>query len=181
MKILKFWAAAAAMLALTTASQATPMPLVDVGDGTVYDPNQHLIWLKDWNSNGSKDWATQKTWAEGLVFAGSSDWHLPSIDQYIDLSLDYVGALDTPSLFFFRDVQSGNYWSDTEQVPAISGLAWYFHTPNNQTNLASKGEELYAVAVRSGDVTVTVREPQTLVLVLLALGATTVARRRRPH
>jgi hypothetical protein len=80
---LKTWVAAAAMVALTSTAQAAPLQLVDMSDGTVYEPNKHLIWLKDWNVNGSQNWATKNAWAEtGLDgFAGSNDWHLPSIQQ----------------------------------------------------------------------------------------------------
>ena len=88
MKTLKTWAAAAALLALTGAAQAA---LVSLGDGTVKDTNTNLIWLQDWNVNGRQNWATQNAWAEtGLDgFAGSNDWHLPSLQQYTDLFGEY--------------------------------------------------------------------------------------------
>ena len=68
------------------------------------------------------------------------------------------------------------YWSGTEYAPDPSG-AWFFRTDRGLRSYGGKSVGLYAVAVRPGDVTASVPEPQTLALVLLALGATAVARR----
>lgn len=82
------------------------------------------------------------------------------------------------NLALFSNVQSLGYWSGTEFAPS-PGLAWSFGTVAGGQDFGGKGNGLYAVAVRPGDVTASVPEPQTLALVLLALGATVVARRRR--
>ena len=90
---------------------------------------------------------------------------------------------DTPeqiaNLALFRNVQTFVYWSGTEYAPDPND-AWNFrNTIGDQLN-GGKGSALFAVAVRPGDVAASVPEPQTLALALLALGATVVARRRRP-
>jgi MYXO-CTERM domain-containing protein len=175
MKTLKTWAATAATVALTSTAQATPLPLVDVGDGTVWDPNKHLIWLKDWSVNGASTWGAQNDWAEGLVFAGSGDWHLPQIQQYADLYGDY-GNLSSNTLPF-TNVQPDSYWSGTQFSP---GIAWHFYPGDGSQSAGGWVFPFFAVAVRTGDVAASVPEPQTLALALLALGATVVARRRRP-
>ena len=160
---------------LDGASQAA---LVNLGDGTVKDDITNLIWLQDWNVNGLANWATQKAWAENLNFAGSSDWVLPGIGEYFALFSAY-GNLGSASLPFV-DVQSNFfYWSGTEFAP-IPVDAWLFSTTNGFRINIGKVLALYAVAVRPGDVAASVPEPQTLALALLALGATVVARRRRP-
>ena len=95
--------------------------------------------------------------------------------------LNQVGdtAEQIANLALFSNVQSYDYWSGTEYAPNPS-LAWTFLTADgNQVNYI-KGLALFAVAVRPGDVAASVPEPQTLALALLALGATVVARRRRP-
>ena len=79
----------------------------------------------------------------------------------------------------FSNVQSTPYWSGTEYAPNPLN-AWYFSTYFGNQAIGSKDSGLFAVAVRPGDVAASVPEPQTLALVLLALGATMVARRRRP-
>ena len=83
------------------------------------------------------------------------------------------------NLALFSNVQSFSYWSGTGYAPNPSG-AWRFSTVFGLQGFAGKGVALYAVAVRPGDVAAAVPEPQTLALALVALGATVVARRRRP-
>ena len=75
-------------------------------------------------------------------------------------------------------MQSVLYWSGTEISAGNS--AWRYYPAGGGQRGAGQIDALYAVAVRPGDVTASVPEPQTLALALLALGATVVARRRRP-
>lgn len=77
----------------------------------------------------------------------------------------------------FRNLQASDYWSGL----AYSGSeAWYFFTYYGYQNVVDfPGQALYALAVRPGDVTASVPEPQTLGLVLAALGAAAVVRRRQ--
>ena len=176
MKFTKSWAAAAATVALMGTAQAA---LVLQANGLeVLDTNTNLIWLKDWNKNNRHDWITQKAWAETTLdgFAGSNDWVLPSISQYVGLFTAY-GNLTSVSQFL--NVQSSYYWSGTEYAP-LTAYAWIFGSAGGNQAADVKTDALYAVAVRPGDVAASVPEPQTLALALLALGATVVARRRRP-
>ncbi len=101
-------------------------------------------------------------------------------NKAIESVLKQVGdtAEQIANLALFSNVQSFVYWSGTEYAPD-PGSAWGFSTVNGVQLIGGKGSALYAVAVRPGDVTASVPEPQTLALALLALGATVVARRRR--
>jgi hypothetical protein len=173
MRTRKIWAAAAAMVALSGAAQAT---LIDQGNGTVLDDKTNLIWLQDWNDNGEKNWAAQKAWAETTLdgFAGSNDWVLPSTFQYADLFTAY-GNLNLVTQFM--NVRSGLYWSGTEIT--ADTFAWLFSPDSGSRGAGDKNVQFFAVAVRPGDVAAPVPEPQTLALALLALGAMVVARRRR--
>ena len=83
------------------------------------------------------------------------------------------------NLALFGNVQAGPYWSGLEFAPRTD-YAWDFTTYYGLQSYNFKSRALYAVAVRPGDVAASVPEPQTLALVLLALGATVVARKRRP-
>ena len=83
------------------------------------------------------------------------------------------------NLALFSNVQSDAYWSGTEYAP-LPHLAWLFYTSYGYQDYDGKDYALYAVAVRPGDVAASVPEPQTLALALLALGATVVARKKRP-
>lgn len=82
------------------------------------------------------------------------------------------------NLALFKNVRSNVYWSGTEYAPRPSS-AWAFYAGSGDADGAlDKGNQMYALAVRSGDVAAAVPEPQTLALALLALGATALARRR---
>jgi hypothetical protein len=83
----------------------------------------------------------------------------------------------------FQNFEQYAYWSGTEYAP-ITRAAWDFGTNKDDGNAGNqyfnrKVNELYAVAVRSGDVGA-VPVPTTAALVLLALGAMAVARRKQP-
>ena len=95
--------------------------------------------------------------------------------------LNQVGdtAEQIANLALFSNVQSFDYWSGTDYAP-YPDFAWYFLTDEGNQFFFPKIFAKYAVAVRLGDVAASVPEPQTLALVLLALGATVVARRSRP-
>lgn len=168
---LKAMAAAVAMVALSGTAQAA---LMSLGDGTVKETNTNLIWLQDWNISGVQNWADQKAWAEGLAFANSSEWRLPTIAEYLQLFGLYG---DLTMVNEFTDVQGSDYWSGSG-----SGLLFRDNfRPDTGTTFDPTQDKLaFAVAVRLGDATAAVPEPQTLALGLLALGATLVARRRRP-
>jgi hypothetical protein len=91
--------------------------------------------------------------------------------------------LNAANLALFTNVQSNDYWSGTVYAPDTD-RAWDFRTSSGSQAAVGKSRELYAVAVHRGDVAASVPtpvpEPQTLALVMLALGATMVVRRRRP-
>ncbi len=102
-------------------------------------------------------------------------------NQALTSVLDQVGdtAEQIANLALFSNVLSRDYWSSTEYAPVPSD-AWLFNAVGGIQSHVSKTSELFAVAVRPGDVAAAVPEPQSLALVLLALGAAVVARRRRP-
>jgi len=57
----------------------------------------------------------------------------------------------------FENLESGPYWSAVEYTPDIdTDYAWLFNTGNGYQGNAGKYNELYAWAVRSGDVTTSV-------------------------
>jgi len=56
-----------------------PPRFTDNGDGTVTDNNTKLIWSKNANLCGWKNWQDACSYCAGLTLAGHSDWRLPSI------------------------------------------------------------------------------------------------------
>ena len=70
------------------------------------------------------------------------------------------------------------YWSDLVYAPNVSD-AWFLSFYFGGQESFPKRIPLSALAMRSGDVTAAVPEPETAALILIGLGALAVARRRR--
>lgn len=158
-----------------------------------YNTTLDITILNDWNI-GTGFWSSTAAAGSAQALAESAGdaqtdftgWFLPTgdggsvagaLNQYRSIWSD-VGSSLVGLQAQFDGVQSFGYWSGTEYAP-FPGTAWNFYTGDGGQGPGSKLNTLYAVAVRPGDVTASVPEPQTLALALLALGATVVARRRR--
>lgn len=207
MRRLGTWAAAAAIVALAGTAQAALVFQGRLADGTpsstctvsgpgkcamFYDVNLDITILNDWNigpgfwsataAPGSAQALAKQAGEDQTDFTG---WVLPTgnrlepagaLNQYRSIWNDVGGSL-AGLQGQFDGVQPDYYWSGTEII-AVNG-AWDFYPVFGIQFYDGQDSALYAVAVRPGDVTAAVPEPQTLALALLALGATVVARKRR--
>jgi len=84
-------------------------------------------------------------------------------------------AQQKANLALFKNIQVNEYWSGTPL--AIQG-AWFFATNSGLQGDTLNDAEMFAVAVRSGDVAA-VPEPQTLAMMLVGMGLLAAAMRRR--
>ena len=165
------------LVGLTVSAHAT---LVDMHDGTIYDTDTQLSWLKDAGAGGVKNWTEAKAWAEGLNVNGLTGWRLPTTtqpdascsDQYnpgSGLPLQGYGFNCTGSemghLYYalgnaaggpltntgpFTNLQADIYWSGTEWANN-PGEAWDFVFSNGYTyNSLTKSYGHYAWAARPG-------------------------------
>ena len=154
---IKLLTAAVLVFGVSFGAQAS---LTSSGPLTVFDSDQSLTWTKDANLNGQMDWATAVAWANNLDYAGYTDWVLPTIDQLAtqfstnlgEASGQSIAASHNDSYNLFTNLQSYRYWSGSEYAP-LPYYAWLFDTyGGGQGPNGNKGDQLYAWAVRPGDV-----------------------------
>ncbi len=162
---------ALALLASAAVTGTAQASLFDRGNGLIYNDVKDITWTANANINGLMTWAEAVSWADNLVLGGYSDWRLPTTipatfwhnqtgSELGELFYNELGGVAGSSITtthnanynLFTNVQSYNYWSGTEYSPG-SGGAWGFDTNGGlQYGLLSKSNQLYAWAVRPGDV-----------------------------
>ena len=166
-----------------------------LGGLALYDTDINVTWAADANINGLMNWSAANSWAAGLTISGISGWRLPTSDTCFGFNctgsemghLFYTelggtaggGFLSTlnANAALFSNLQSSVYWSGTEYAPDTD-LAWSFGTGSGNQGIVSKGNDFYALAVRSGDVAA-IPEPETYAFMLAGLGLIGLMRRRR--
>jgi hypothetical protein len=109
--------------------QKTGARFLDNGNGTVTDIRTGLVWLKNANPCGQKNWADASTYCSSLASgqAGLTDgsvtgqWRLPSKAELEGIGTDPPTTWDYghPSVWTmpaapFTNVQSNLYWSSAE-------------------------------------------------------------------
>lgn len=133
--------------------------LIDMNDGTIYDTDTQLSWLKDAGAGGVQTWANAMSWAASLNggggFAGLVGWRLPDTDPtcngdgigyncidsemghlyYTELGNVAGGLLTNVGPFANLHIY---YWSGSEYAP-YNAAAWTFsfdvgyQVPDNKT------------------------------------------------
>ena len=180
--------------ALSGAAQAALQGRDLNGDTVVdafYDTDLDITWRRNGNLNGLMTWAGAVTWADNMTFGGYNDWRLPTSSMCAGFNctggelghLWYVewGNLAgdvTPDVGGFANVQLYAYWSGTTYA-ADPSQAWHLNIDGGDQDFAGKQNLLYAMAVRPGDVTAAIPEPETYALMLAGLGVLAAAARRR--
>ena len=161
------------------------------------------------DDDGGMDWDSAKAWAAGLEFGGFSDWRLPTALEpdgsgpcfsyttgcsgselghmfYIELGATQGNSIltgDPAKLALFTNMQN-TYWSGTEYLSPdtndATNYAWHMDMNSGFQNSVNKIYPLFSVAVRQGDVTTVVPEPETYLLYMAGFAwlATELRRRR---
>ena len=121
----------------------------DHGDGTVTDNNTKIIWSKNANLCGRKDWQEACSYSEGLILAGHSDWRLPSLHEFESL-IDRSNILHTLPVGnpFINFGKPKWYWTAT---PYSIFLAYSASLYNGRLIPGTMRAKIYVWPVRSGN------------------------------
>lgn len=147
----------------------TPYRFTDnMDDGTVTDNLTGLIWLKNANCFGTRNWTTALSDCNTLVGnntqcglndgSTAGDWRLPNIKELFSL-IDFAwsnpglsnaaGTAKWASGDAFTGVLSNVYWSSTTYA-LLPSRAWFVHMLNGYVYFDVKGDSYYVWPVRSG-------------------------------
>ena len=110
----------------------------DNGDGTIADTATGLTWMQA-DSGEGMDWPAALAYAEGMEFAGHSDWRLPNAKELQSI-IDYTRSPDTTDsaaidpLFEATAITNeqgvkdyGHYWTSSTHASSRNGAqAVYF-------------------------------------------------------
>jgi hypothetical protein len=148
---------------------AWPNPrFTDNGNGTVVDNLTGLIWLKNANCGGTKNWANALTFANSLYDGWTGDgsggdcgltdgstagqWRLPNVREMQSL-IDYGRTQPAlPSGHPFTGVQFNAYWTSTTYAGSFTSTAWYVSLTDGNVNAIGKTTltPVYVWPVRGG-------------------------------
>ncbi len=131
----------------------------DNSDGTVTDNNTGLIWLKDADCFGLKNWTTALSDCNNLVSgacglsdgSAAGEWRVPNVNELFSLidRSQYNPAL--PGDHLFTEVQTGNYFylSSSTRVPNTS-IMWLVSMAYGSVSSSNKTNTFYFWPVRGG-------------------------------
>ena len=143
----------------TSAPTALPKPrFTDNSDGTVTDNQSKLVWLKDANCFGTKDWSTAMDWAKQLKngqcglgdSSAAGQWRLPSREEWETLIDKNASNPALPAGYPFTGVQSNYYWSSTADDAYATSGAWRIHLDDGYVAWHYKTGGYYVWPVRGG-------------------------------
>jgi hypothetical protein len=127
----------------------TNLRFTDHGEGTVTDTLTGLMWTKDANIYGMRNWTESLLDCASCTEGGHSDWHLPNVRELHSL-IDY--GRYNPALPLghpFSNVQWDHYWSSTT-VDVFTNIAWYVSLISGAVAVNDKPGDWYVWCVRDG-------------------------------
>lgn len=132
-----------------------PSPrFIDRGNGTVSDTLTGLMWLKNANPCGEKNWRGAVDYCVGFSYGGHSDWRLPSTLELASLLSFSESRPALPRGHPFSRVKKdqygycGNYWTGTTW-PIASDMAWRTGLTDGDCNTYMISEQGYVWPVRT--------------------------------
>ncbi len=124
------------------------------GEIVTVDNLTGLMWASDGEGKGcsfgnTRTWSEAIDWAEGLDFAGYTDWRLPNIRELYSL-LNLGGEMPAIDQVYFPNTRAGDYWSSTTYPDLFrqKALVGIFGPGTSPTQAKTGG--YYVRAVRGG-------------------------------
>ena len=120
-------------------------------DDLVLDKETGLIWTRDANLDGTKNWRGAIDYCANLSLGGRKGWRLPTREELASLlDMSQPGG-NLPSGHPFNNVQSYFYWSSTEFEVANPDLAWALEMSDFTVYTDGKLSPDYVWPVRGGN------------------------------
>ena len=114
-----------------------------------YDKLTGLMWVKDGNAAGQKNWSDAKTYADGLMLCGYNNWRLPTVNELKSLVnySDRVSPANWLNGNGFSSIQTANYWSST--IYSLSGgIAWTVDMYHGLVSYSNQAPNRFVLPVR---------------------------------
>ena len=128
---------------LVMSGEAQAQRLIDNGNGTVTDTQTGLMWTRDANLFGKRNWNDAMDTCSAFSISGIGGWRLPSSDELTYLS--YAMAKGRP----FTGIQFSFYWSSSTYRAFNADHAWYVYSINGYANFGSKTDTHYVWCTRT--------------------------------
>jgi len=125
--------------------QGAPPAYQDNGNQTVTDQNSGLVWMKS-DDGTPRVWQDAVGYCNGLVFAGQTDWRLPTrfeLDSIVDYGRSY------PAINPVFSCQSSFYWSAVVYA-GDPVYAWGIFFNDGGDHWLDKINKYYVRCVRAG-------------------------------
>ncbi len=108
---------------------------IDNGDGTISDPDNGLMWLKEVSQEYT--WDDAMNYCQSLDFAGHSDWRLPNIRE-LSTNVDYTSGSGAPLYDVFAK-KYNDLWSSTTVISQPE-MAWIINSFGGFHEFSAKQE-----------------------------------------
>ena len=136
----------------------SPHSYTDNEDGTVTDNVTGLMWAADGSgdgcaSGGELDWSSAISWAEGISFAGYSDWHMPDVRQLTGImeiwrANPYAYTIPLVNPTYFPNTKADVYWTNFDGS-TIPDTAFFIGFDMGDLAPAPKNMPTYVRGVRN--------------------------------
>ncbi len=121
-----------------------------MGGEAVLDKETGLVWARDANIYGTKQWVNAVTWFRNGNIGNRKGWRLPTVEELSSL-LDIIpgGSQPFPSGHPFENMTNDYYWSSTP-CESSTDKAWAVGMGNGGVNTFPKDSYYYMWPVRGG-------------------------------